>query len=718
MNILQIVPELSSGGVERGTVDFARVLCRDGHKSVVISSGGSLVPALVEAGVIHYTLKVHKKSLFSILFEAQTVARIIRSEAIDIVHARSRVPAWIAWIACRKARVPLVTTCHGVYGTHAFSRVMGWGKLVIAISHAVSRHMKERFGVPHQRIRLIHRGVNLAEFTAHDEAAAAAPDDGANSGDVIRAATRKREVVVGIVGRITPIKGHKVMIKAMARTLRTFRNAKLWIIGQASRQRYLEELQLLCQKLRIESSVEFMGTQPKIPELLRKMDLLVAPAVGEEAFGRVLIEAGACGVPVIASRIGGIVDVIEHGKDGMLVTAGDPAALAEAMIGILSDPESASRLAANMKRKVKTEFVDSLMFEKTLEVYREAVEVKKILVIKLSALGDVILSTPSLRAIRKAYPKAHLSVVVERASRIILKECPYIDELFVIERAGGWGTWKNAMRMGKFLAEEGVDIVVDFQNNRLSHYLAMASGAHTRIGFATRKFDFFLNERLKGADRDEGPVTQQFRLLERLGIKPTDERLEFWTAPEDRSSVERFLKENWIGHEQILVGIHPGSSPHWKTKQWPLELYADLCDRLSHKNIRVVLTGTKADLELTERIRRLCRSKPVVAAGKTTFGELAALIQRCEAVVGSDSAPMHVAAAVGTPFVALFGPTDPRRHVAASGTPHEILWNQISCSPCYLRKCPLSLQCLKEIKPETVCDRVFGLLGSRAKCTR
>ena len=124
MNILQIVPELKSGGVERGTVDFAKFLLTQGHRSVIISNGGPLVTNLLESGVVHYELPVHKKSLWSVLRCAREVAGVIRKENIDLVHARSRVPAWIAFLACRRERIPFITTCHGVSGTHPMSRVM------------------------------------------------------------------------------------------------------------------------------------------------------------------------------------------------------------------------------------------------------------------------------------------------------------------------------------------------------------------------------------------------------------------------------------------------------------------------------------------------------------------------------------------------------------------------------------------------------------------
>ena len=164
MNILQILPELNVGGVETGTLDLAKYLVRLSHKAVVVSSGGTLVKDLEGVGAIHYQLPVHKKSIFSIIKMIPLLAEIIRKEKIDIVHARSRVPAWIAYFACRRTKAIFITTCHGYYKKHPFSYVMGWAKRVIVLSNVIARHMIEDFAVPYERIRLIPRSVDLEKF--------------------------------------------------------------------------------------------------------------------------------------------------------------------------------------------------------------------------------------------------------------------------------------------------------------------------------------------------------------------------------------------------------------------------------------------------------------------------------------------------------------------------------------------------------------------------
>ncbi|PIU40613.1 MAG: glycosyl transferase, partial [Candidatus Omnitrophica bacterium CG07_land_8_20_14_0_80_50_8] len=217
MNILQILPELKSGGVERGTVDLAEYLHRKGHKSVVVSAGGPLLGDLTSAGITHYALPVHKKSPMAVFRAVRALTKIVRMEHIDILHARSRVPALIAFFVSRSTQVPFVTTCHGFYSRHFLSRLMGWGKRVIVASHIIGKRMRDDFGVPHHKIRFIPRGVNLEEFKWRP----------------FEAEKYKNDVVIGLVGRLTPIKGHPLFLKAMARVTRVFPNIKIQIIGDA-----------------------------------------------------------------------------------------------------------------------------------------------------------------------------------------------------------------------------------------------------------------------------------------------------------------------------------------------------------------------------------------------------------------------------------------------------------------------------------------------------
>ncbi|MFH1339138.1 MAG: glycosyltransferase [Candidatus Omnitrophota bacterium] len=697
MNILQILPELNVGGVETGTVDLAGYLVSRGHKSVVVSNGGVLVEKLESEGSKHYTLPAHKKSIFTIIRTIPELIKIIRKEEIDIVHARSRVPAWIAFFAARLTGRVFITTCHGHYKTHLASRVMSWGRLVICPSHVIANHMNKDFGLPSERIRLVFRGVDLKRFK------------------YVPPEKRRSDVFnVGIVGRITPLKGHNYFLRAIARAKRHVRvpEIKVWIVGDASspHQAYKHELEILVKRLGLTNCTEFMGSQQDIPAVLADLNLLVLPSVRHEAFGRVVIEAQAAGVPVIASRVGGVVDIIDDNLTGILVTPCDVEGLAQAIIRIMKDKSLAGYLAGNAREKVTQKFTLDLMAEKTLDVYEEALTRHKILVIKLGALGDAVLISPSLRAMRKKFPKAEykISLLINSPYQEIMFNCPYIGELIVSDLSDKDKGIGGLMRVARELRKRDFDFSIDLQNNRKSHILAFQSFIPARYGYR-RKFGFLLNRALAYEKMSRGPVEHQFRLLKMLDIEAEDFRLELWPNKEDEEYVEKFLNEQWLGINQVLVGINASASKRWQSKNWPQSYIVRLCEELSLKDIRVVFTGELEDLAwVKDVVDLLKKAKPIIACGKTSINQLVSLIKKCRVFISSDSAPLHIASAVGTPYIALFGPTDPKRHLVP-GHNGVVFYRDISCSPCYKPTCKKK-ECMYAIKPQEVLEAVEKLL--------
>ncbi len=696
MNILQILPELNVGGVETGTVDLSKYLVRLGHKSVVVSAGGALVKELEAGGTKHYQLAVNKKSIISIVKLIPKLAEIIKREEIQIVHARSRVPAWIAYFACRRSQAIFVTTCHGYYKKHLFSQVMGWSKRVIVLSNVIARHMIEDFSVPHERIRLVPRSVDLEKFKYLDPQA-----------------KRKEDFNVGIIGRITPLKGHLHFIKAMARISRSVPRLKIWIVGDApaSKETYKEELQILVRRLGLWHCTEFLGTQRDIPGILEHLDLVVLATTTHEAFGRVVVEAQAAGVPVVATKVGGVIDIIEDGKNGLLVPPADAKSMADAVMRIFKDTHLAAELAQHAYVKVKEKYNLELMVKNTLEVYREVSNNSKILVIKLSSLGDVILSTAALRAIREKFPRPNykLSFLVSEESKDILLRCPYIDELLVCDLKNKDKGLKGIWTIGQVLRRKNFDAIIDLQNSRSSHLLAYLSGCTQRYGYQNKKFSFLLNHAVVDQKLPLDPVTHQFRILKMLGIDLLNNSLELWPAEEDIKSVEELLNAQWLSQTQKVVGINISASQRWQTKLWPLEYLICLCEELGLKDIRVIITGTAQDQPLAGMlINSLKNTKIINACGKTNINELAVLIKKCQVFISADSSPLHIASAVGTPFIALFGPTDDRRHLPPGGD-CIVMNKKLPCSPCYKTKCR-HRRCMLAISPAEVLAAVIKLL--------
>jgi len=695
MNILQILPELNVGGVETGTLDLAKYLVRLNHKAVVVSNGGELVKELESQGAIHYQLPVHKKSLISIIKMVPRLVEIIKKEEIDIVHARSRVPAWIAYFASRRTNTVFITTCHGFYKKHPASCVMGWGKRVIVLSNVIARHMIDDFGVPYERIRLVPRSVDLEKFKYTN------PDK-----------KRGEEFNVGIIGRITPIKGHLHFIKAMAKVARSAPRLKIWIVGDApsSREAYKDEIQVLVKRLGLWHCTEFLGTQRDIPEILSHLDLLVLATVTHEAFGRVIVEAQAAGVPVVATEVGGVVDIIENEKTGLLVPPADPTSMANAIIKIFKDQKLAANLAENAYKKVKEKYNAELMVKNTLDIYQESLNNFKLLIIKFSSLGDIILSTAALKAIRDKFGNNYqISFLVGEESKDVLLRCPYIDELLVADFKNKDKGLGGILNLARLLRKKNFDMVIDLQNNRKSHILSFLTLSPRRFGYDNKKFGFLLNHRIKDERPTMDPVTHQFRILKMLGIDLENPYLELWTSQEDQYYIDDLLKAEWLGTNQRIIGINISASVRWLTKSWPLSHIVKLCEELGARDMRPVITGTEKDLaDAFALIIKVKNTKLINACGKTNVNQLACLIKRCAVYISADSSPLHIAAAVGTPIIALFGPTDPRRHLPPAKD-CVVLKKDLTCSPCYKSKCK-SKECMELITPEEVLETIDKLL--------
>lgn len=700
MNILQILPSLDVGGVETGTVDLARYLVKHGHKAIVVSSGGRLVRELDASGCRHYTLPVGKKSFFTIISMIGKLRAIIRKEDIDIVHARSRVPALIAYFACKLSNRVLITTAHGYYKKHFLSESMGWGKRVIVASNIMAKHMTDNFGVPYDRVRLIPRGVDVSRFEFVD-----------------RSSKYSEYFTIGMVSRITPLKGHADFIRAVSILNRKIPRLKALIVGDAPKAKYKEDVELLVRRFGLGGVVEFVPATSDVPSVMAKLDVLVSATLTPEAFGRSIIEAQASGVPVVSTKVGGVVDIIDDGVNGLFSAPQDPRDMADKLLSLYADRKLGCRLAAEAKKKVDAYFQSDMMMEKTIRVYEEALKAVSILVIKMSAIGDVILAVPSLRAIRQRFPDAVIKVLVGLQAREVLDRCPYVNELIVCDFKGRDKGIRGMWALSRRLQKEMFDIVIDLQNNRKSHLLGASSLAASRYGYDNRKLSFLLNNSVKDDAPYLDPLDHQMRVLKLCGVKSMEKRLEMWPSDADELKADAILKEAWAFQGQMLVGINVRASSRWGSKNWPAAHIAELCDRLAKEfNARSVLTGSKDDIAFAKAVAKMTKSKPLVAAGRTSVNELAALIKRFRAYLTPDSAPMHIACAVGTPCIAVFGPTDPKRHVAVQEKCAILSKTaDLDCAPCYKPGCSKKISCMKRITVEEVLGAIRPYLSQKAR---
>lgn len=697
MRVLQVLPSLHVGGVERGVIDLARAMKKRGEYPVVLSSGGELVAELQKIGVPHYELPVHKKSLLGLALVPKIV-EIIQRERIEVVHARSRVPAWLAWLAARRAGIPFVTTCHGYYSHHPLSIVMGWGKRVISISRVIGRHMIDDFGVAPERIRLIHRGVDLSQFSYQPWK------------------QRQKNLALRIVnvGRLSPIKGQVEFLKSIHLLKQKIQKPlEVWIVGSEGKgkTKYTELIRKTIKQLDLESCVQLLGTRRDIPELIAQADLLVLSTLVPEAFGRVVVEAGAVGTPVIATRLGGLLDIIDHDHNGLLVDPGDIKGTAEAMSRILSSNELAEKFTLNLRKKVEEEFTLEKMTDKTLAVYKDVLPEKKILIIKLGAVGDVILAIPSFRMLRERYPHAQIHLLVDKNIAGLVAKAPYLNGIIPVDRkkvSNFRYLWKWA---GK-IRREGFDMSIDLQNSKWTHLLAFLGGIPERFGFKRGFFGFLLNKPENYARIAETPVKNQFRILSKAGVRKLDETLELWTDPASEEKVKELLPEKFFETEKRRVGFVMGSSPAWQTKRWPSSYFKELAGRLSRElDCKIVLIGSAEDAKGTDWAAD--SDEVFNLMGETSLRDLVPLMRTLDVVVTGDTAPLHVAAAVKVRIVALFGPTDPKRHMPEASHA-AVLTRSLPCQPCYQGTCKIedTQACLRKISVDEVFHAVKRHLQS------
>ncbi len=708
MKILQLLPELRAGGVERGTVDLSRILIQKGHEAHVISAGGPLVQELEKIGAHHLELPIHKKSLRT-LGLVKTVIRYVEENGIDIIHARSRVPAWVGYLAARYTDADFITTCHGYYSTHLMSRVMGWGKRVIVISNVIGRHMIDDFGVPEDRIRLIPRGVDLDHFTYSPLAD--------------RLPKKNEPFRIINVGRITPLKGHLDFIRALHWAKKRGKNFEAWIVGSApeSKADHFQEITRLVEKLGLGPQVKFLGTRYDIPELLKQTHISVLSTKTQEAFGRAVAEAGAVGTAVIATQVGGVTDIVRDGEEGRMVPPSDPEKLGEAICRAMEDLESTCRYSENLRKRVAENFHLEQMYEKTLRVYQETYEEKRILVIKLGALGDVVLISPSLRLLRTRYPKAHIALLVDEKFYEVAIQFPYVDEVIVYRRGKARGRFRRYLKVFKKVRAARFDISIDFQNTRKTHLLAYLAGIPKRLGYGRGLFRSVLTAAQPGFKDPLPPIPHQFRVLRALGLGmgSCDETLELRPSGVASASAERLLAENGLGtsgEKKLLIGFALSASAKWPSKNWPLENYIQLGRTLIERYpAQMVLFGTASELSLTEAFSEHFPEGSVIdLVGKTGIGELLGVIQRMDLLVGPDSAPLHIASAFHVPLIGLFGPTDARRH-APLGEKKVIFQKSVPCGPCYERECPIKTHdCMKLITVDEVLTAAKRFLDIKA----
>jgi len=337
-------------------------------------------------------------------------------------------------------------------------------------------------------------------------------------------------------------------------------------------------------------------------------------------------------------------------------------------------------------------------------------DLERILIVKLGSIGDVVHALPTLNALGRSFPVSHISWVVEPDSKDLLLGHRALSELIVFERdrSSVSKTVKAFFRLIKRLRQERYDVVLDLQGTIKSGMISFLSGSSVRLGFARgssriEKFSHIFADIKVKEGNCAHIVERNLQFARRLGAEPGEVKFDIPIRRDAEDYVNQFLRNNGI-YDKQLVALNPGAG--WSTKRWSLGKYATLADEISSnfRDVSVILTWGPGEYNSVEEIYRMARSGPIMAC-RTTIGQLIPLLKRCKVLVSGDTGPLHIAAALGTRSIGLFGPVDSRRNGPYGHGNFVVEAEDLDCLGCWRKECD-RLDCMKKIEVSDVLEKV------------
>ncbi len=328
----------------------------------------------------------------------------------------------------------------------------------------------------------------------------------------------------------------------------------------------------------------------------------------------------------------------------------------------------------------------------------------RVLIVAVNWLGDLHFMTPPIRSIRRAHPDAHNACQVAPRGLDLLAGNPHLDEVIAWEEGRGIGGWLKIFPLARRLRAGRFDTAFLFHRSFSRTLAAWLAGIPTRVGYRTWKRSWLLTASVEPPAKDSVHKAEWFlRVAGAAGIVPAGMQYDAGILPEDERHAEDLIRELKVAAGEPVVALHAGAN--WRLKRWPPGHFAQLADGLAEKfGARVLFIGGPDDLPLIRGIAGRMRTEPLVAAGRTTFRQMGALLARTRLLISNDSGPLHMGVAAGVPVVALFGPTKPELTGPPEGSKAVTLFGSIGCPvPCYRLHCPANL-CMGQISVEQVLD--------------
>lgn len=358
MRIIQLLPELNEGGVERGTMELNRELVKRGHESIVISAGGKLQDQIEQNGGRHIIFDVCSKNPFTVPFRIIKLRKLLKELQPDILHARSRVPAWLAYLANKKLHFPFVTTVHGLNSINKYSQIMTKGDKVITVSEVVRDYIIKGYNIDKSKITVIQRGVDTNKFSYQNI-------DQSFINTFKNLYNLEKKFIVSSVGRITWLKDYETFIKAISLVKESIPNIVGLIVGgvREDKQKYFESLKQLAKDEGVEEQIIFAGSQTEMAEIYALSDVLVNASLKMGNVARTVTESLAMNTPVIATTFEGLNNIIIDGVNGAIIETQNVQDLAK-KIKILH-----KEMPQNVRETLPYEFTLDALVENTIKVY-------------------------------------------------------------------------------------------------------------------------------------------------------------------------------------------------------------------------------------------------------------------------------------------------------------------------------------------------------------
>jgi len=709
--VVQVLSWLNYGGVERYAIRLARGLRERGHRVIVVSSGGHLVPELEASGIEHFKIDF---TGVRALPGAVALRRLLEREHADVVNAHNWRAGMVSHLACRRAGVPYVLTIHGTRRAVNRYGVFYWSKKVVVVSEASRRNLTEGFGLPAERVVRSMIGVDCVRFRPESRDLALEEELGMRRG-----APR-----VVHVSRFSHSKAPvaRAAAAAMEELDKRVPGVELVLVGEGPEERKVARAAEWMNEHLGRRAVFFLGGRTDIPRLLSLADVVVGTA-------SVALEAMACGKPVVGAGKGGYFGIVGPGNLGRAEEScfADhkayekirPELLAADLMRLLGDREEAARVGAFGRREAESRYSAPQLAGEVEGIYRELLcdraGVKRLLIFHLNQIGDLMFALPALKSLRDEFSDAHITSVMRPHLAGLLEHSGLVDEILL--RPSGRAS--AAVGLGLQLRETGPDLAVGFSQSATMMLCARLSGARHRVGYLDSDLAWMLNHRIqvRGIPSPE----KVLRLVRGLGLEP--EKADYVglvrLSPEDEATGRRLLAEGELEGDGPVIALAPGEAGARPYKSWSTERFRQVGAALAgEEGARLVVVGGPADRELGDEVVAGLGARGHNLAGRTTPAELAAVLAECELLIGIDSGPMHVAAAMGRPVAALFGPTDPRL-TGPMGAGHEVIFHRQPCwRPCIHPVTPhcTDRRCMAAITVEEVLGAARRILArSRAR---